>query len=75
MPTNRTGLAGVGRIDQHHRDAGWLGFVAHHLAQLAKGPAVQPGALAAPDPDPRAQAPQVFQRQGPLRALGLDHAC
>ncbi len=73
MPTNRTGLAGVGRIDQHRGDAGWLGFGAHHLAQLAKGPAVQPGALAAPDPDPRAQAPQVFQGQRPLRALRLDH--
>jgi len=51
-PAHGAGLARVGRVDEHHSQAGALGLVGNKFLQLRPGPAVQAGTkpLAGLDP-------------------------
>jgi excisionase family DNA binding protein len=72
MPTDATGAAGVSRIDQHDRNTGAFGLVAEKRPELPKRPiAVSCALLRPPNPYPRTNMRQVFQRNRSLRAFGL----
>jgi hypothetical protein len=61
VTTNRTGAAGVPRIDQVHGDARAFRFVCHEGAELVKRPSVQGCPLKAMNRDPRPYPFQIFQ--------------
>lgn len=60
----RTGLAGVGRVDEFDLDAGSFGFVGDEGLQLRPGPTVQPGAKLSAGYDPFADVGKVFHGYG-----------
>ena len=71
MPTLPTLARGVVGSDLHDVDPRQRGFVDQKHLQLGKAPGVQHRSLIPPSPDPRADAGQLFDRKGALRASAV----
>lgn len=67
--TLMTGLRGIGRINEDHRNPSVLGFVRHKLLQLVKAPTLVAVALWLPYTGPLADTRQIFQGNLPLGGL------
>ena len=68
MPAQTALLAGVSRINHHHRHTCKPGLVLDKEAQLCKGPAAHSGALRLPELRPTAEVLEIFQGQPALGA-------
>lgn len=62
------GISGVNKVD---RNTGKHGLIFNKLSQLGKGPGMERCALRLSSPRPRADALQIFQGNGTLRAFGF----
>ena len=71
MPTQMAGFRGIGRIDQHDRDARSLRLVGHKLPQLIERPTVVVVALRFADFRPLPDAFEVFEGNLTLGSLSL----
>ena len=71
MPAAATSLAGVGRIDQSERHTRQPRLVADERSQLAEGPIAVSYPSRFPYRRPRADVPQVFQRNHTFRVFGF----
>ena len=71
MPAAATSLAGVGRIDQSERHTRQPRLVADERSQLAEGPIAVSYPSRFPYRRPRADVPQVFQRNHTFPVFGF----